>query len=700
MIVGTAGHIDHGKTTLVAALTGVDTDRLPEEKRRGISIELGYAYLDVPGTPAQPGLAGADGITVHSAAPLAQRIGFIDVPGHERLVHTMLAGATGIHLALLLVAADDGVMPQTREHLAVLSLLGLARGALVITKCDRADAARRAAVRAQATALVAGTPLAGAPVFEVAAAQGLGVAALKAWLFDQARAETSAAACALQGAPQDEKARGFRLAIDRAFTLHGVGTVVTGTVHAGRVAVGDVLTLTPGPAALRTRARSLHAQNQPVQTASAGQRCAVALVGVAKDGVARGQWLVAPALGVTSRRIDAQLRLWHAEARPLRTGTVVHVHLGAAAGVGRLTVLNDQHALAPGQTGLVQLLLDSPMAAWRGDRVVLRDAAAARTLAGGRVLDPAGPARQRQSAARLAWLHAAAAPDPQARLAQMLAASPQGLDLQQWARAEGRAAADVAALVSAASVTTAGPDAATGPAAASGPARLLSAGLVARVAGDPAWALSAEATAAACAATLAALGQRHRLAPSAVGALPAQLQRQALPRWPAPLWRALLAQMLAAGQITQQGPFLHLPHHGVQLSATEQRLAQKLALSLESAGLAGSLVKDLARDHQESAALVRTALLRLAREGALHQLLPDLFYTTTLLRQFVGVARQVSSQRGGDISAALFRDASGLGRRRAIVVLEYLDRIGVLRRVGDLHRLHRQVDLFDGTAAP
>ena len=210
MIVGTAGHIDHGKTTLVRALTGVDTDRLPEERKRGISIELGYAFLDTP-----------DG----------GRIGFVDVPGHERLVHTMLAGATGIDFALLLVAADDGPMPQTREHLAVLSLLGISRGAVAVTKTDRVDEARVAEVCAQARALLEPTALAGAPVVPVSAQSGDGLEALRGLLFDAAREA--------DGRPVGDAA--FRLAIDRSFTLDGIGTVATGTVHAGRVSVGDGL---------------------------------------------------------------------------------------------------------------------------------------------------------------------------------------------------------------------------------------------------------------------------------------------------------------------------------------------------------------------------------------------------------------------------------------------------------------------------
>jgi selenocysteine-specific elongation factor len=401
MIVGTAGHIDHGKTTLVRALTGVDTDRLPEEKQRGISIELGYAFLDVPGQD--------------------ERIGFIDVPGHERLVHTMLAGATGIDFGLLLVAADDGVMPQTREHLAVLSLLGLARGAVAVTKTDRVEPARVQAVCAEAAVLLEGTPLAGAPVLPVSAVQGQGLSALRTLLADEAARH---ARVRPGGA---EQARGFRLAVDRAFTLAGVGTVVTGTVHAGRVAVGDELLLTPSDTALRGRVRSLHAQNQAVSEAGAGQRCAVNLAGVGRDAVARGRWLVAADVAASTTRFDASLTLWKGEARALRAGTPVHVHVGTADALGTVAMLSVGHeSLAPGATALVQIVLRQRLAVWHGDRVVLRDAGASRTLAGGEVLDPDAPMRYRRTPKRLAALQAWQLPTPRERLLGLLAAAPKG----------------------------------------------------------------------------------------------------------------------------------------------------------------------------------------------------------------------------------------------------------------------------------
>ncbi len=576
MIVGTAGHIDHGKTTLVRALTGVDTDRLPEEKRRGISIELGYAFLDVP-----EGDSSQD-----ARRPAAERIGFIDVPGHERLVHTMLAGATGIDFALLLVAADDGVMPQTREHLAVLSLLGLSRGAVALTKIDRADAARVAAVQDEVTALLADTPLAGAPVLPVSAYTGAGLDALRALLFEAARATP----------PRAAGASAFRLAIDRAFTLDGVGTVVTGTVHAGQVRVGDEVALTPSAQGLRARVRSLHAQNRAVAQAHAGQRCAVALVGLAKDEIARGQWLAAPGAVLTTHRLDAMLTLWHGEPKPLRSGTPVHVHIGAGDVMGTVAVLDGAEAqdrLSPGAQARVQIVLSAPVAAWRGDRVVLRDNSASRTLAGGYVLDPFAPTRYRRTPQRLAELAAWAQPGAEARLGALLETSTNGLALRRWACAEGL---DIASL----------------PALPEGSLHAVDA-----AEGD--WALAATHRAAARDAALGALHVFHEQRPDELGPDAGRLRRLAAPRLPEPLWRALLAAWVADGDVVVRGSFVHLPEHGLRLSASDQRVAQKIAPLLAAAGFEGSWARDLARAAGESEALMRTTLARLASGGDLHQ---------------------------------------------------------------------------------
>jgi len=637
MIVGTAGHIDHGKTTLVKALTGVDTDRLPEEKKRGISIELGYAFLDVPG----------------QAPGLSERIGFIDVPGHEKLVHTMLAGATGIDHALLLVAADDGPMPQTREHLAVLSLLGIGDGAVVVTKADRVDAPRVQQVMDEARALVADTPLRGAPVLAVSAASGAGLADLRALLFD----------AAARRAARADDGRAFRLAVDRSFVIDGVGTVATGTVFAGRVAVGDELALVPG--GQRVRVRSVHANNRAVASAGRGLRCALGLVGASKDEVQRGQWLVAAAAvaagnaAAGTQRVDATLTLWHEETAALRSGALVSVHAGAAQAMATVAVL-DAESIAPGASARVQLILRAPIGAWHGDRIVLRDPAASRTLAGGSVLDPHPPARYRRTPQRLAELDALGAPSAEARAAALLAVSPQGLDLARFAAAQG--VVDMPAV----------------------PAGLRQ--------GE--WALGAAHASEARERLLAALAAYHEREPDELGPDAARARRLALPRLPEALYRALLAQLRAEGAIAQRGAYVHLPSHGVKLSASEERIAQKVAPRLAESGFEGAWARDLARDASESEPLMRTTLARLAQRGELHQVVKDLFYAPAQMARLAAIARAVAAAHDGAVTAADFRDATQLGRKRAIQVLEHFDRIGVLRRVGDVHKLRGDCTLF------
>jgi selenocysteine-specific elongation factor len=618
VIVGTAGHIDHGKTTLVRALTGVDTDRLPEEKARGISIELGYAFLDVP---------------EHD-----ERIGFIDVPGHEKLVHTMLAGASGIDFALLLVAADDGVMPQTREHLAVLSLLGLTHGAVAITKADRAEPGRADALAGEVRELLAGTGLDAAPILVLSAQTGQGVHELRELLFEAAR----------HLPPRPLHGLAPRLAVDRAFTLDGVGTVVTGTLHAGEITVGDELALQGHKA----RVKSLHAQNQAVESARAGQRCAVALAGLAREQAWRGQWLTAPHVALTTERFDARIRLWPGEARPLRSGTRVHLHLGAQGVMASVAVLEGD-AIEPGASARVQLVCHTAVGAWRGDRLVLRDAGATRTLAGGQVLDPFAPARYRRTPERLAELAACELPTAARRRERLLALSANGLDLARFAQAEGLAEP------------------------------------------QEGWALGDDASAALTDKLLAVLADFHAKAPDELGPDAARLRRLVAPRIAEPLWRELLAGLRATGRIGQRGAFVHLPAHGVQLSAVEQRIAQKVAPLLAEAGTEGAWARDLARDCAEPEPLMRATLARLAQQGELHQVVKDLFFDTATMTTLAATARGLAAG-DGFVTAAAFRDASGLGRKRAIQVLEHFDRVGLLRRVGDEHRLRVDSALFDG----
>ena len=369
LTLGTAGHIDHGKTALVAALTGVDTDRLPQEKARGISIELGYAPLNLPS---------------------GRRLSVVDVPGHERFVRAMVAGATGIDLWLLVISCDDGVMPQTREHLAILRLLGLERGVIALTKRDLVDDARAAQVRGQAAELVPGLP-----IVEVATPTREGVDALRTALDEAAAA-----------APGREVGGPVRLPIDRSFTLRGIGTVVTGTLWSGTIGPDDRLVLEPGARPIRVRSVQVH--DQPEARAGAGQRVAVALAGIERRDARRGMTLATPGLLAPSYRLECDLQVLGDAPRGLRGGEVVTVHHGTVEVPGRLAV-RDGDEIEPGARGAAQLRLTEPIVALAGDRVIVRLTAPRTTVAGGSVLDPA-PSRS-----GIAPEPVAAVPEPAAR---------------------------------------------------------------------------------------------------------------------------------------------------------------------------------------------------------------------------------------------------------------------------------------------
>ena len=332
MIIGTAGHIDHGKTSLVRVLTGVDTDRLKEEKKRGISIDLGFAYLR------------KDDAT----------LGFVDVPGHEKFVHNMLAGATGIDFVLLVVAADDGVMPQTAEHLAIVDLLGVDHGVVAITKADMVSEERLAEVRTQIANTLATTTLRDAEIFAVSSITGQGIDDLRARLF--------AAAAQTARRPADGR---FRLAVDRSFTMPGAGTVVTGTVLSGRVTVGDAVVISPS--GLSARVRAIHAQNRPAETGVAGDRCALNLTGdkITKEAISRGDVVMDPELHAPTMRADVTVRVLQSETKPLTQWMPVRLH-HASSEVGARIVLLGEEPTAPGTESLVQLVLDRLKALFGG----------------------------------------------------------------------------------------------------------------------------------------------------------------------------------------------------------------------------------------------------------------------------------------------------------------------------------------------
>lgn len=352
LILGTAGHIDHGKTSLVKALTGTDCDRLPEEKARGITIDIGFARLDLDG----------------------YRIGIVDCPGHERFIKNMLAGATGIDMALLIVAADDSVMPQTREHLEILRLLGLKHGVIALTKADLVDETTREVAKLDIRELVKDTFLADAPIIPTSAITGLGIDELRAAIASQC-----------EKVVQREESDWFRLAIDRSFVVQGHGTVVTGSVTSGKVKVGDELEWLPRRE--KVRVRSLHSHDQPAEEVHHGQRAAINLAGVAHDQVARGQEVATPGYLIPSKVLTVRLQTLASHRRPIKHRLQLRLHIGTAESMATISLLDCDHVGADGWA-LAQLFLDNPVTAVWGQPFVLRDSSAEHTLGGGQVLQP------------------------------------------------------------------------------------------------------------------------------------------------------------------------------------------------------------------------------------------------------------------------------------------------------------------------
>jgi selenocysteine-specific elongation factor len=626
MIVGTAGHIDHGKTTLVRALSGVDTDRLKEEKARGISIELGYAYV-----PLQNG----DGV-----------LGFIDVPGHEKLVHTMAAGACGMGFALLVIAADDGVMPQTREHLAILALLGVTQGAVAITKSDRVDEQRLSEVHAEIKALLAPGPFKDAPFFDTNATviDDQGVAALNAHLHEAAAHW------------QDKRDDGFfRLAVDRVFTLAGQGTIATGTVFAGRVNVNDTMTLAPRDSIdTPVRVRSIHAQNRAAQTGRVGERCALNLAGIEKDALGRGDWIVDKRLSRTSERIDVELKLLDDAALTLTHWSPLHVHLGTMHHVAHVALL-EADTMNAGQTARVQLVFDTPINTLPGDRFIVRNAQANRTVGGGRVLDPFAPARKRRTPQRRAWLDALVTMLDTERIEALFEHAPYGLHRSLVEHLLGRAASpdDVHVV----------------------PVH------------DDALFIATKHWDALQTRLLDALAAFHERYPDEQGPDIARLRRMAAPLAPDALWRALTDDAVSAGKIAKSGPWLHLPSHYVTLDAKEETLALAVLASIEKGRFDPPWVRDLAAAHGIHEDEMRRLLRKLSRRGDVFQVVRDLFYARTSISDLARLAADKAQPQNGAIAAAAFRDASALGRKRAIQILEFFDRVGYTRFHRDLHLL-------------
>jgi selenocysteine-specific elongation factor len=629
-VIGTAGHIDHGKTALVRALTGQDTDRLKEEKERGISIDLGFAYLDLPGR---------------------ERVGVVDVPGHERFIRNMLAGAHGIDVALLVVAADDGVMPQTEEHLDILHLLGVTRGVVAVTKTDLVDEARVRAALDEIRVALDGTSLATAPIVPVSSATGAGLAGLRAAIDEQLARPVPARPDAY-----------FRLPVDRVFSLRGPGLVVTGTALAGDARVGDTVRVLPDGG--EARVRSLETHGAPHEHATGGRRLAVGLAGIERDRLARGAVVCHPAITRATRCLDAWVEIRPAAGRVIASHTRVRLHLGTAEVLGRVVVHDGP--LAPRGGGWARLVLREPVAALRGDRFVLRDETARRTIGGGEVARAFVDPRVRRAPDLAAHLAALRGGDDAAAAGAVLALDREfATDLAGVAEALNRTAESARLALAIAPAVVAIPDAA----------------------GAEAWTTVAKwqrLVDAAC----AAVADEHREHPLARG-LEMESLRGRLP-WVLPprVFRWAVDRLVADGLLGRADSVLHAPRHAVRLAPPAQALADRVERLLAEGGLTPPDVRGL----EAAAGASRRDLLEVLRvldaDGRVVRVSPDLYFA----RAAADEARaRLERHCGADgtITPAAFRDLIGASRKFAIALLEWLDRTAVTVRVGDLRRLRR-----------
>ncbi|MFT5508111.1 MAG: selenocysteine-specific elongation factor [Hyphomicrobiaceae bacterium] len=633
MIVATAGHVDHGKTLLIKTLTGVDTDRLPDEKKRGLTIDLGFAYLPLDG---------------HD-----EPIGFIDVPGHEKFIRNMVCGVAGIDYALFVIAADDGPMPQSREHLAILNLLGVKAGIIALTKTDRVSADRLAEVKDDIEELLLGTTLENAEIKPVSALQGDGVTELRDHLTAQARA--------FHARPSSGH---FRLAVDRRFDITGAGLIVTGTVFSGTCRVGDQVRILGAPETFRVR--SIRAQNEDRQSAQAGQRTALNLTGqgLNRDLVHRGDWIVTSPTAEPTFKFDARLHVLPGEPSPVPHWMPVHVHHGAAETTGRVAVLEDK-SIAPGTSGLVQLVLDHPLGAHQGDGFIIRDQSSTRTIGGGHVIDIFPPIRRRAATTRLNLIRALESPDHASALRAATEASAEGLDAAAFQSSRNLTRDEFEALKSAASIKFVGNEANQ------------------RAFDEPQW----QKLHGSIVKTLQSWHSQH---PDQVGLADVPLLKQAGYRLPDIVAQAVAAEVEKDGTIIRERLGLRLPTHQAGFQGDDAILWQKIAGIIEADGLRPGSLADVADKLDMPQRRLQSFLTGAGRHGLAHRISNTRYLTESQITELRALAEKTATEDAdGALDVRAFRDATEIGRNMAIEVLEYFDKLGYTARRGETREIKK-----------
>ncbi|MBN6067483.1 selenocysteine-specific translation elongation factor [Aggregatibacter actinomycetemcomitans] len=618
MIIVTSGHVDHGKTALLQALTGTHTAHLPEEKKRGMTIDLGYAYL-----------------------PLNDQIlGFIDVPGHERFLANMLAGLGGIHYAMLIVAADEGVQAQTIEHLSILSLLQLQEIMVVITKADRADAVQIDALENQLRQQYA--VLANSKFFVTSAITGQGIDALRDYL--------------AQLAELSEVDKPFRYAIDRIFTIKGAGTVVTGTAFAGKVSLDDELYLSNGQ---KVRVKNIHTQNEQNCVGLAGQRLALNInLDFDRTSIERGDWLFSQTPGEPTDRIT----VWLESQMALNESQPVHIYHAASHTTGKLTLLQQQK-LAPQQLALAELILEQPLFLAYGDKIILRNSNSTAVLGGAKVIEIDSPKRHKRTEARFDYLRRLIqAETAQKRTALYL--QNHAVEVQKLMWIEQLTGVQLDAILQ-----------------QNGDIRFQS------------WCFNADYRAQQTAKLLTALAQYHEQHPDQLGLGKARLYRIAALNQPEKLIYHFIDELLAENQLQHTRGWLHTVDHKIQFNEQERALWQQVLAQFEQHNGQALWVRDLANALGQEESTMRNFLYKAGKLGYLTAVVKDRFFLTENIYAFARLIKQLTAGKEG-FSVNELRDALQFGRKMTVQLVEYFDRCGFLRRKGNIHVL-RDADVFD-----
>jgi selenocysteine-specific elongation factor len=632
IILGTAGHIDHGKTSLIKAITGTDTDRLKEEKERGITIELGFASLDLPN---------------------GQHVGIVDVPGHEKFVKNMVAGATGIDIVVMVIAADEGVMPQTREHMEICTLLGIKHGFVALTKIDMVDEEWLELAMEDVRDFTTGTFLENTPIVPVSAVKEQGL---------QEFSRVLETIC--NQIPERSMSSLFRLPVDRVFTMKGFGTVITGSLISGRVQVGDTVMIYPSMITAKVRGIQVH--NQGVNMAEAGQRTAINFQGLEKAAINRGEMLALPGTLKPSFMVDLQLQYLASNKKPIKNRTRVRFHTGTSEILGNLVLL-DREELPPGEKAAVQLRLDEPVCLVKDDRFVIRSYSPVRTIGGGQVLNPIPPKHKRFKADVVQGLQSIAERSKEELIAYYIDQT-------------GHSGVAFSDLVLMTNITEKSLEQQL--------QALLSRKTVLLVDRDSRIYMHTNSFQQLRQDLTGHLEKYHKTNPLKAGMPKEELKTKLPPNLSPKLFNLLMNQMLKDGEINVVEDTVHLASHTVALGADQEDIRDKILKTYRESGLQPPYFKELGKQLTADPARARDVLNLLVKEGRLVKVKEDLFFdadAVTRLKQRLVEFLTVN----GEISTPQFKEMTAASRKYVIPLIEFFDAQNFTIRIGDIRKLRK-----------